>query len=152
VTRALRFPIVEPWAADISSVVSNGSLRKRSAFFGLASTVLAKAHLTTGATMVLLEFAMAPHGQGESLSAQVARILDVIDKSGVPYQLTPMGTILEGEWDDVMAVVTACFKALQEDCPRIGMNLKVDYRAGPESRMRSKIDKVEAALGRKLST
>jgi uncharacterized protein YqgV (UPF0045/DUF77 family) len=38
--------------------------------------------------VVLLEFAMAPHGQGESLSAHVARILDVIDKSGVPYQLT----------------------------------------------------------------
>jgi uncharacterized protein (TIGR00106 family) len=102
--------------------------------------------------MVLLEFAMSPYGQGESLSAHVARILDVIDKSGVPYQLTPMGTILEGEWEDVMNVVTACFKTLQADCPRIGMNLKVDYRSGPESRLRSKIDKVEAHLGRKLST
>ena len=69
--------------------------------------------------MVLLEFAMAPTGQGESMSAQVARILDVIDKSGVPYQLTPMGTILEGEWDDVMRVVTTCFKTLQADCHRI---------------------------------
>jgi uncharacterized protein (TIGR00106 family) len=55
--------------------------------------------------MVLLEFAIAPHGQGQSLSAHVARILDVIDKSGVPYQHTPMGTILEGEWKDVMGVV-----------------------------------------------
>lgn len=45
--------------------------------------------------MVLLEFSMAPTGQGESLSAQVARVIDVIDRSGVPYQLTPMGTILE---------------------------------------------------------
>jgi hypothetical protein len=44
--------------------------------------------------MVLLEFAMSPQGQGESLSAHVARILDVIDKRGVAYQLTPMGTIL----------------------------------------------------------
>lgn len=102
--------------------------------------------------MVLLEFAMSPHGRGESLSADVARILDVIDKSGVPYQLTPMGTILEGEWDDVMKVVTACFKTLQADCPRIGMNLKMDYRAGPASRLRSKIAKVEAHLGRKLKT
>jgi uncharacterized protein (TIGR00106 family) len=102
--------------------------------------------------MVLLEFAMAPHGQGESLSAYVARILDVIDKSGVPYQLTPMGTILEGEWEDVMAVVTACFKALQGDCQRIGMNLKVDYRAGSDSRLRSKMAKVEEHLGRKLKT
>jgi uncharacterized protein (TIGR00106 family) len=102
--------------------------------------------------MVLLEFAMAPHGQGESLSAHVARILEVVDKSGVRYQLTPMGTILEGEWDQVMGVVTACFKTLQADCPRVAMNLKVDYRAGPESRLRSKIAKVEKHLGRKLNT
>ena len=42
--------------------------------------------------MVLLEFAMSPTGQGESLSAQVARILDVVDRSGMPYQLTASGT------------------------------------------------------------
>jgi uncharacterized protein YqgV (UPF0045/DUF77 family) len=52
----------------------------------------------------------------------------------------------------ILGVVTACFKALQTDCSRIGINLKVDYRAGTESRMRSKIDKVEAHLGRKLAT
>ncbi|MDP3619694.1 MAG: MTH1187 family thiamine-binding protein [Ramlibacter sp.] len=100
--------------------------------------------------MVLLEFAMAPHGQGESLSAHVARILDIIDKSGVSYQLTPMGTILEGDWEEVMGIVTACFNALQGDCTRIGMNLKVDYRSGPESRLSSKIEKVQAHLGRQL--
>ena len=51
-----------------------------------------------------------------------------------------------------MAVVTACFKELQADCQRIGMNLKVDYRTGSQSRLRSKIEKVEATLGRRLST
>jgi len=102
--------------------------------------------------MVLLEFAMAPGGKGESVSEYVARILDVIDRSGVPYQLTPMGTILEGDWDEVMAVVTACFKALEPDCTRIGMNLKVDYRAGPAGRLKAKTEKIEQRLGRKLST
>ena len=102
--------------------------------------------------MVLLEFSMAPHGQGESLSAYVARILDVIDRSGVPYQLTPMGTILEGEWDDVMGVVSACFRELESDCSRIGVNLKVDYRRGPAGRLKSKVEHVEQRLGRKLQT
>ena len=102
--------------------------------------------------MVLLEFAMAPGGNGESVSEYVARILDVIDRSGVPYQLTPMGTILEGDWDAVMGVVTACFKALEPDCGRIGMNLKVDYRAGPGGRLKSKTERIEQRLGRKLAT
>ena len=102
--------------------------------------------------MVLLEFSMSPVGVGESVSAQVARILDVIDRSGVPYQLTPMGTILEGEWAEVMAVVTACFETLAVDCPRIGVHIKVDYRAGPGGRMQGKTAKVEQHLGRKLKT
>ena len=95
---------------------------------------------------------MAPAGQGESVSAYVARILDVIDRSGLPYQLTPMGTIVEGEWDACMALVTACFRELERDCNRIAVNLKVDWRAGPAGRLQSKTAKVEERLGRKLST
>jgi uncharacterized protein (TIGR00106 family) len=102
--------------------------------------------------MVLLEFSMAPTGVGESLSAHVARILDVIDRSGVSYQLTPMGTILEGEWSEVMAVVTACFETLAADCPRVGVHIKVDYRAGAKARMHAKTATVEERLGRKLKT
>ena len=102
--------------------------------------------------MVLLEFAMYPVGQGESLSPYVARSLDIIDKSGLTYQLTPMSTIIEGEWNEVMGVVTRCFEALQPDCPRINTQIKIDYRAGSESRMKSKITSVEQHLGRTLST
>lgn len=102
--------------------------------------------------MVLLEFSMTPSTKEESKSQYVARILDIIDKSGVTYQLTPMGTILEGEWAEVMAVVTDCFRALEADCPRISSQIKIDYRAGTNSRMKSKVDAVEGILGRKLST
>ena len=77
--------------------------------------------------MVLLEFSMSPLSQGESVSAYVARSLDIIDKCGLPYQLTPMGTIIEGEWPEVMAVVTACFEAMRVDCNRIGTHIKIDY-------------------------
>ena len=102
--------------------------------------------------MVMLEFTMFPTTQGESKSLYVARILDIIDKSGLRYQLTPMSTIIEGEWNEVMSVVTRCFEALQPDCPRINTQIKIDYRAGTESRMKSKIASVEQHLGRSLST
>jgi uncharacterized protein (TIGR00106 family) len=102
--------------------------------------------------MVLLEFSMSPFAKGESLSPYVARSLDIIDKSGLPYQLTPMGTIIEGEWDEVMAVVTACFEAMRTDCDRISTQIKIDYRAGPAGRIKSKVDAIEGKLGRKLST
>ncbi len=44
-----------------------------------------------------------------------------------------MGTILEGVWDRVRGVVTVCFKALEPDCTRISMNMKVDHRAAQAS-------------------
>ena len=102
--------------------------------------------------MVLLEFAMSPLSKGESVSAFVARSLDIIDKSGLPYQLTPMGTIIEGEWEDVMAVVNACHIIMSSDCDRISTTIKVDYRAGASGRLKSKIESVQQKLGRKLST
>ena len=102
--------------------------------------------------MVLLEFSMTPSTTEESKSAYVARILDIIDKSGLPYQLTPMGTIIEGDWTEVMAVVTGCFRSLEVDCPRISSQIKIDFRSGTNTRMKSKIEKVESLLGRKLST
>ena len=102
--------------------------------------------------MVLLEFSMSPLSKGESVSAYVARSLDIIDKSGLPYQLTPMGTIIEGEWGEVMAVVSACFEAMRADCNRISTQIRIDYRAGPGGRLKFKVDAVEKKLGRKLST
>ncbi len=102
--------------------------------------------------MVLLEFSMSPLSAGESVSAYVARSLDIIDKSGLPYQLTPMGTIIEGEWPEVMAVVTACFDAMRADCSRISTSMRIDYRSGPGGRLKAKVASVEKKLGRKLST
>jgi uncharacterized protein (TIGR00106 family) len=102
--------------------------------------------------MVLLEFSMAPAGKGSSVSAFVARSLDIIDKSGLPYQLTPMGTILEGEWEEVMAVVTACYKAMSADCERVGTQIKIDARAGAGGRLKSKVESVQQKVGRKLAT
>lgn len=102
--------------------------------------------------MVLLEFSMTPSTREESKSPYVARILDIIDRCGLPYQLTPMGTIIEGEWPEVMAVVSNCFAVLEADCPRISAQIKIDYRAGGHSRMKSKVQAVETLLGRKLST
>jgi len=100
--------------------------------------------------MVLLEFSMSPTGKGESLSPYVSRILKIIDDSVISYRLTPMGTILEGEWDEVMKVVRDCFYELKRDCPRIGVHLKIDYREGSEKRMDSKIESLEKMIGKKL--
>ncbi len=102
--------------------------------------------------MVLLEFSMTPLDKGESVSEYVARSLDIIDRSGLPYRLTPMGTILEGEWDAVMAVVSACHERMRQDCARVSTSIRIDYRAGRSGRLAAKVEAIEKRLGRKLST
>lgn len=101
--------------------------------------------------MVLVEFTMTPIDKGASVSPYVARILDIVDRSGLPYQLTAMGTLIEGEWDDVIAVVTACFEAMRADCSRVSTQFRADYRAGPGGRLTSKVEAVERRLGRRLA-
>lgn len=101
---------------------------------------------------VLLEFSMTPLDKGESVGEYVARSIDVIEKSGLPYRLGPMGTCLEGEWDEVIGVVKKCFDRMKKDCRRVSISMKADYREGTTNRLISKIESVEKHLGRKLKT
>jgi uncharacterized protein (TIGR00106 family) len=102
--------------------------------------------------MVLLEFSMSPLGKGESVGKYVSRSLDIIDKSGVDYRLNPMGTVLEGEWDDVMDVVRQCYERMRKDCDRVSCTIKIDYRKGHKGRLSGKTASVEKRLKRKLKT
>jgi uncharacterized protein (TIGR00106 family) len=102
--------------------------------------------------MVLLDFSMTPLGKGASVSPYVARCLEVVAASGLDYRLHAMGTTLEGELDQVLAVVRRCFETLQTDCERISCSIKIDYRKGPGGRLQSKVQKVEALMGVPLRT
>ena len=99
---------------------------------------------------MLLEFSMTPLGKGESVSPYVARSLDIIDRSGVPYRLNAMGTILEGEWDEVAGVVGQCLEQMSEDCDRVSCTIKFDWRRDARGRLDGKIASVEKRLGREL--
>ena len=102
--------------------------------------------------MVLLEFSMSPLGKGESVGKYVSRSLEIVDQSGVEYRLNPMGTVLEGEWDEVMDVVSQCYERMRKDCNRVSCTIKVDYRKGKNGRLNGKVASVEKRLKKKLKT
>jgi uncharacterized protein (TIGR00106 family) len=93
---------------------------------------------------------MSPLGKGESVGKYVARSLDIIEKSGVPYRLNPMGTVLEGEWDNVFDMVKKCYERMKKDCNRISCTIKVDYRKGYVGRLQTKVATVEKILKRSV--
>ena len=95
---------------------------------------------------VIIDFSIFPmDGESAGLSPHVARALDIIKRSGLAYSLGPMGTSIEGEWGEVMAVVDACYRDLEQDFDRIYMNIKVDSRrdrtGGLTAKVRSVVDK-----------
>ena len=98
--------------------------------------------------MVLLEFSMFPLDKGESLSPYVARSLEIIDASGLDYRCHAMGTVVEGDFDQVMDVVRQCFERMAQDCDRVECSVKLDYRKGRTGRLNSKVASVEQKLGR----
>ena len=100
--------------------------------------------------MILVEFSLTPLDKGESLSKYVSRSIDIVDKSGLPYKLGPMSTCVEGEWDKVFDLIKKCFEKMKEDCRRISISIKVDYREGKSGRLESKIKAVEEKLGREV--
>lgn len=104
--------------------------------------------------MVTVELSLFPVGKGEHLHKYVARALDVIDKSKIKYQLGPMGTSLEGSWDEVFRVVKRCFEVMKKDSPRAYGILKVDYKfkSNKPNEIKAKVQSVERTLGRKLVT
>lgn len=101
--------------------------------------------------MVLVEFSLFPIGKDEHLSPYVAHSLEIIEKSGLPYQLTAMGTLIEGEWDEVMNVVKKCYMRMHEEAPRIYGSIKIDARKGSEFQLKRKVDSVEQKIGHKLN-
>ena len=98
--------------------------------------------------MVLLEMSIVPLGRGESVSQYVAECVDLIDRSGLNYELHSMGTIVEGELSDVMQLMQKCIEKMAEHSDRVSCSAKLDYRRGQQGRLAAKIDSVEQKLGR----
>jgi len=96
---------------------------------------------------MIAEFSIAPIGAGESLSGEVAKAFRVIEASGLLYEHHAMGTNLEGDWDEVMAVIKACRDRLLQDSNRVSIAIKIDDRAGHPKRLLHKVD----AARRKMS-
>lgn len=102
--------------------------------------------------MTLMEFSMIPLDKGESFSTYVAGTMKIIDESGLAYRLNPMGTVVEGDWDELLALLTECFRALEMESNRISLQVKFDHRRGVSGALDSKIKSVEAKAGRRLMT
>jgi uncharacterized protein (TIGR00106 family) len=98
--------------------------------------------------MVLLEMSVTPLGVGDSVSQYVAECVELIDQSGLDYELHSMGTIVEGELEQVLDLMRRCIEQVAQHSDRVTCAAKLDFRRGQSGRIRSKVASVEQKLGR----
>ena len=95
---------------------------------------------------MLVAFSVTPLGVGESVGDLVAEAVRVVRDSGLPNRTDAMFTTVEGEWDEVMAVVKRAVDVVAAAAPRVSVVLKADVRPGVTDAMTAKVEHVERRL------
>jgi uncharacterized protein (TIGR00106 family) len=96
---------------------------------------------------MLAAFSITPIGTGETVGDLVAESVRIVRASGLPNETNAMFTNLEGEWDEIMAVIKACVDSMAGAAPRVSVVVKLDHRTNqPGGRIRSKVESIEAQL------
>jgi uncharacterized protein (TIGR00106 family) len=100
--------------------------------------------------MVLLEMSITPLGKGESVSQYVAECVELVEQSGLDYELNAMGTIVEGELSQVLDLMRRCIEQMATHSDRVTCAAKLDYRRGQSGRLKSKVASVAQKLGHEI--
>jgi uncharacterized protein (TIGR00106 family) len=95
---------------------------------------------------VIAAFSITPLGAGDSVADLVAEAVRIVRESGLPNETNAMFTNVEGDWDEVMAVIKRCVDAVAAHAPRVSVVVKIDHRAGVVGAMRSKVEAIEDRL------
>jgi uncharacterized protein (TIGR00106 family) len=99
---------------------------------------------------MLAELSIILLGRGTQLSPDLGQILKIIDESGLPYRLTPSGTCIEGDWDEVMALVKKCHKEARIVSTHVLTTVRIEDELGADNKLNENIASVERAAGRPL--
>ena len=98
---------------------------------------------------MIIAFSVAPietpNNQAE-MSEAVSAAIKIVRESGLPNETNAMFTLVEGEWDEVMAVVKRATDAVLEVSPRVSLVLKADIRPGYTNQITAKVESVERHL------
>lgn len=98
---------------------------------------------------MLVAFSVSPSGGDETggVSEAVAAAVRVVRESGLPNETNAMFTNIEGEWDEVMAVVKKAVEAVAAASPRVSLVLKADIRPGYTGQLTAKVERIDRELG-----
>lgn len=101
---------------------------------------------------MLAHVSFVPTGTGEELKELLARAAKIIAGSELNYQLTSMGTIIEGDWDEIVTIIKKCHDEIGHSAERVVTNVVIDDRQGLDNRLKNNALEIEYAVGGELET
>jgi len=95
---------------------------------------------------MIAAFSITPIGIGDSVSEPVAEAVRLVRESGLANETNAMFTNVEGDWDEVLALIKSCVMSVAEVAPRVSVVIKIDHRPGVTDALRSKVDAIDQRL------
>lgn len=99
---------------------------------------------------MLIEFSIIPIGAGSSIGDQLAKVLKIVDASGLPYKINPMGTVIEGSWNEIIKLIKKCHDTVMKFGDRVYTTISIDDRKGKPNRIEEKVKSIEKRIGKTL--
>ena len=99
---------------------------------------------------MLVELTLTPLGRGTHLGQDLAAVLTLIDESGLSYCLTPTGTCIEGEWDEVLRLVKQCHERMRSTATRVLTSIRIDDESGVKDKLAQNVKSVEGFAQRQF--
>ncbi len=99
--------------------------------------------------MAIMEISVVPLGEGCSVSKYVAKCVEVIKRYNLPYEITAMGTILEGDLEKLMEIALLMHKVpFEMGVKRVLTTIKIDDRRDKTSTINTKVESVKEKLSK----
>ncbi len=97
---------------------------------------------------MVMELTIIPLGRGRSISGDIASLVKIIEDSGLDYRMTAFGTLVEGSWEQLIALARECHFAVRNKTERVLTMIRIDDYGERTGEIEGAVKRVEQKLGR----
>ena len=97
----------------------------------------------------IMNFAIFPMDQGSHVGEYVSKVVEHIRNSGLQYQFSPMGTVVEADTvEELLSLIKDAYDILSPVSDRVYCNVSMDFSASKSNRIKAKRESIESRIGK----
>ncbi len=95
---------------------------------------------------MIVQFSVNPM-DSEHISEDINKITAYLDKVGLDYEVGPIGTSIQGDWDTIMPVIQRCHQMIVRDHARVLTTITIDDHKYKEHSLETAMSTVAEPAG-----